>query len=189
MKKNLNKIITLVVFFLASAGLWMVLFFGIPIGPFPSFGFLNRYKEWGQSQNEAASIEASQESLATMAAFLDKTALEKKEFEEYFIEGDSGRLLLLTSLEEAGRQLGATTTIVSVGERKGATSFFDINITARGSFEAVYRFLHTLESLPFIITVNQSNLRLLSDGTKGNAKPTWEGSFQITVQSFNKKTI
>jgi hypothetical protein len=193
MKKNLSKILILTFIFLAGAGLWLVLFFGIPVESFSSFGFLNRYKEWGQSQNEAVSIEASQSSLTAMSNFLEETVLGKKEFEKYFIEGDSGRLLLLTSLEEAGRQLGATTTIVSVAERKGEASFFDITITARGAFESVYRFIRTLESLPFIITVKQGNLRLLSDGAnggvKGDTKPIWEGSFQITVQSFTQKTI
>lgn len=221
MPKNLNQILILAVVFLASVGLWLALFFGPPAGLFPSFGFLKRYEEWGKSQKDSISAKASQEELAAMSSFLKETAEDKKDFEKYFIKGEEGRLALLTGIEEAGRQLGATTTISSVSEKapaepkkksspkssrtngslgknlaqaalaeakKSPTSFFDITVTARGPFEAVYKFAHALEVLPFILTVNQSNIRLLSDGGKSR-EVLWEGAFQITVQSFTEKTI
>lgn len=215
MQKIRSNILFLSILFLASIGLWAGLLFGVDIGSFSSFGFLNRYQKWEEAQNEYASIVASKSSLGAMKKFLDETTRERAEIENYFVQGDEGKLKLLTGLEEAGRRLGATTTVVSVIERevvpskkksaaratqvgllaettpsakKPTTSFFDITVTARGSFNAVYRFMHTLETLPFIITVNQSNVRLLSDGPRDGKNTTWEGSFQISVQNFTKKT-
>jgi hypothetical protein len=119
-----------------------------------------------------------QQELRALENLLGSVESKRQELQRHFVEA-SNVVPFLNDLEELARRAGAEPQVedVELGQDVSAlSSGLSAQIKARGTFEAVYKFLLLLENSPYELEV--LSLDLSNDGQE------WQGEFIVKLLSF-----
>jgi hypothetical protein len=143
----LFSLLSLVLFGVLSMG-----FYKIRIKNEETYKLLNTVSQADQAEILAQTIEA-----ARTKAALDLETLNKLTFEE------AKTVSLIEDVEQAGRDLGVRTQINAVNKTSLPNSpeleLFKMTIEARGTWQNTFSYLKALESLPYRIVMENTNLK------------------------------
>lgn len=186
------------VFFLV----WFFLFFGIPFTNL-SFGLLPQYRLWVSAEEKKVTLTHDKKVYEDRFNFLKDSTEKRTELRSFVIENESDQFNLLEEIQLLGKRFNASTTIVSIvqkaiTENKGVKkvssknttptdSSLEVQLTSKGSFVNLLRFLKGLETMPRLVRINKVQLRLLTD-TKIKTVITWEAGVVIEVFGIKKTT-
>lgn len=200
--KNDQTLIAIGFFTIASLLIWFFLFFGIPFTNL-SFGLLPQYRLWVLAEEKKVTLAHDKKVYEDRFAFLKDSLEERNELRSFVIENESDQFNLLEELQLLGKRFNASTTIVSIvqkttTESKGvkkvnskntnpSDASLEVQLTGKGTFVNLIRFLKGLETMPHLVRVNKIQLRLLTD-TKAKTMTTWEAGVVIEIFGI-KKTI
>jgi hypothetical protein len=198
--KNDQTLIFISFFTAISFLVWFFLFFGVPFTNF-SFGLLPQYRLWVLAEEKKVTLTHNKKVYEDRFNFLNDSLKERKKLRSFAIENESDQFTLLGELELLGKRFNASTTIVSIvqktitenkGVKKVSTkntapvdSSLEIQLTSKGSFVNVMRFLKGLETMPHLVRINKVQLRLLTD-TKARTNTTWEAGVVIEIFGIKK---
>lgn len=110
---------------------------------------------------------------------LQELAEEEEAISSRFVPADD-IVSFIELLETSGKDAGVSLEVASVGiapEKDAAHEWLTISLKARGAWEKLFHFLVLLETMPFVIELEQAGLKYeLEDQAQ---KGTWEGVFMI----------
>ncbi|OGG78046.1 hypothetical protein A3A36_02620 [Candidatus Kaiserbacteria bacterium RIFCSPLOWO2_01_FULL_52_12b] len=115
---------------------------------------------------------------------LSEIAGDEAAVQSYFIP-ETGVVAFINDIEERGRSLGTTVTILSVSIGKASTStpqILTLAVTVKGTFDAVMRTVGAIEYAPY-------DLSLPSFSVGRDGENTWRADFKLAVGSVSPKTV
>lgn len=133
-----------------------------------------------QLQIEADNLAESQD-LSRAIHLTQKSASEDlADFQNLLLSSDK-LVSLIEEIEKTGRALGLETEIVSVGQADGGkdaqSGTVTIAVETQGSWAPTLAFVRALESLPYRIMINESNLSKTND--------SWHLRITLSLYLFN----
>jgi hypothetical protein len=199
MKKD-RTIIFIAFFAVTSFFSWAFLFFGIPFTSF-SFGLLPQYQLWVTAEEKKITLVSDKGAYEDRYSFLKNSEAERQKLKSFIIEDESDQYNLLEETELLGKRFNASTTVTSitqkaVTESKGVKkvsskttaptqSSLEVQLTSKGSFVNVARFMKGLETMPHLIRINKIQLQRLTDA-KEKINTVWQASIVIEIFGIQK---
>ncbi len=118
----------------------------------------------------------------SLKSFIMESGADIDRLESRIIPSD-GVVAFIEKVESYGRKSGAVVSIVSVDAKPVPTNpeAFEslvLNVSARGSWDATYRFLSMLENFPYKMTISDV---VLSEERNASSTSLWNGGYIIHV--------
>jgi Tfp pilus assembly protein PilO len=130
---------------------------------------------------EADIVAQQSTTLRTLQSIVEITREDRAGINTFFLT-EQEIVDFLEVIEGLREDTGASINVRSIGEGETLTNTLTkelhLNVTAEGSWEAVYHFLALLESLPYRIKLQQVQL---SDSSTTTDEPSWSGVFNFSV--------
>lgn len=114
--------------------------------------------------------------LKSMESFLRESSEERKVLERAFVSED-GLVKFIEDLEENGKESGVDVEVNLATVSQDQSDSPSFRIESRGSFSSVYKYLTSLENLPYEISINRTSL-----DSEGEGK--WRGIYEIKLLSY-----
>lgn len=126
-------------------------------------------------------------SIATQQLVRETAALRAK-LDPYFVTDDETTVAFLDAVENIGNEVGVEMTVGVTQVRSDVTNrdALNLRITAEGSLNSVYNALILLENFPAKLTVNDVNLRFLSEDEVTGVRK-WSGTITVTLLSYSNE--
>lgn len=90
---------------------------------------------------------------------------------------------LLEGLEFIGRSSAVSLTINAVSIKQTASAGPTISFNIKGNFRQVFKYLYLLESLPYLITINDATFQKIEENDK-KQEGIWQAVFNIELESY-----
>ena len=137
-------------------------------------------------QNNTIVEEESQ--IDTVRKGLEQTDARRATLTSYFV--DAGNVVpFLETVEGYGKTVNASTSFTTVQMQKDPT-YLKVTVTARGSFQSIYRFIGMLEAAPYETAIQGVDIRqVLPDGLQSEQAATqstnWDATATVYVYSIS----
>ena len=150
------------------------------------FSFSQITKQYKEISSLTALVESLRGKVSTETQKKIKEISEKlNEVSSYYVQPD-GSVSFIEMIDDLGRKNNLDITINSVDiDSTGAdktVELLKLKISTEGSWNNSFKFLTSLENLPFKISVDESSLKK-NQGEKGDI---WSGSFSFTALKIAK---
>lgn len=127
------------------------------------------------------SAEKKKENLERFLRIYDQTVVGREKISNYFVSVET-LPSFIERLEQAAREAGIIYTLSSTQPvTAGKQEVLQLVMATEGDFNRIYRFIKTLENLPYILTINQAYLSPSASGS-------WRANFNATLASFNSSS-
>jgi hypothetical protein len=131
----------------------------------------------------AAEVHAEQ--MKNMTVSLDTVSADAAMINAYIVPPD-GEVTFIERVEALAKALGLSIKVNTVGLSQASDlsaaglEYLNLKLSVTGPWQAVFDFLSMTENLPYDVTVSQSDIASVSDGTVKGPRQ-WQGDFQIGV--------
>lgn len=152
------------------------------IGAYSAFFFFltEKSKNLSVLLNEIDSSVGSETELRNLRKMSNQVKLKSSELDEYFLSKDK-LVDFLEDLEDLENNTGALIEVKSIVEKEnGVFTNLVLDISASGSWEAVYHFFILLENIPYDVEIDKVQFNRSSRGSD-DEKGNWRGGFTINV--------
>ncbi len=133
-------------------------------------------------QVEWQTEQTRQEDLKSLESSLKSVAPERAELETHFAKS-SDVVPFLDMIEKLAVATGAEAEVEQVSVSDDKTSLI-VNMKAKGSFDATYKFIRLLENSPYELEINSLNMQKQGVGDPTVVTQEWITSIAIKLISF-----
>ena len=132
-------------------------------------------------QKEIKNFEKSEDYIEELETLLAQVEEQKDEIESVFVH-ERSLIRVIETFEETARVLGVTLAVenASLPVSSDAGPVFQLRV--EGDFDSIYRFIRTLEILPFQFSFNDVDMRKESNPTA--KKSVWVAIIQLSLLSY-----